>query len=64
MTKIRIFANKHSFILVKFEKFTFSVQKQEKDKSITKKTIPLPAFDDAKHLEEYVVMMLKHQFKL
>lgn len=64
MTKIRIFANKHSFVLVKFEKFTFSVQKQEKDKSITKKTIPLPAFDDPKHLEEYVVMMLKHQFKL
>lgn len=30
MTKIRIFANKHSFVLVKFEKFTFFCSKTRK----------------------------------
>lgn len=64
MTRIRIFGQSNDLILLKFEKVTFQAHRQEKDKSITKKTIPLPNFDLPKQLEDYVCMMLRHQFKL
>ena len=64
MTKLRIWASQRDFILLKFEKLSFIAHRLEKDKTITKKTIPLPSFDKPLQLEEYVHMMLKHQFKL
>lgn len=64
MTRLRIFAQQHEFALLKFEKTSFQAQRQLKDKTLEKKTIPLPGFDHPKHLEDYVCMMLRHQFKL
>ncbi len=64
MTRLRIFGQLHAMVLLKFEKTSFQAQRQLKDKTLEKKTIPLPAFDHPKHLEDYVCMMLKHQFKL
>jgi transcription-repair coupling factor (superfamily II helicase) len=64
MTRLRIFGQQHDMLLLKFEKTSFQAQRQLKDKTVEKKTIPLPSFEHPKHLEDYVCMMLKHQFKL
>jgi transcription-repair coupling factor (superfamily II helicase) len=64
LTRIRIFATQHEFIFLKFEKVSFIGHKQQKDKTVIKKSMFLPQFDDPKHLEEYVSMMLRHQFHI
>ncbi|MCH9631404.1 MAG: Transcription-repair-coupling factor [Chlamydiia bacterium] len=63
LTSLRIFASKHSFSLLKFEKTSMRANRQ-KGKVITKKSLLIPEFDNPEELEKYVVMMLKHNFKI
>ena len=64
LTRIKVFASHLHFILVKFEKTTLIAHRQMKDKSLSKKSIPLPTFDKPQELETFVCMMLRHHFQI
>lgn len=64
LTRIRIAASQLDFTFLKFEKLSFTAHRQKKDKTLLKKTMFLPQFDKPNQLEEYVSMMLRHQFQI
>jgi transcription-repair coupling factor (superfamily II helicase) len=63
LARMRVFANNHGFSVLKFEKTSFTAHKQKGD-TLIKKSSLLPPFDLPEQLEQYVIMMLKHQFQL
>lgn len=63
LNRIRIFASMNYFVLLKFEKVTFQVHRQ-KGSELEKKTIMLPTFENPSELEQYVILMLRHNFHI
>lgn len=57
LTRLRIFAAQKGYTLLKFEKFTFTAEKQ-KGKEVAKKVSPLPKASDAKEFEAAIRLSL------
>ncbi len=57
LTRLRIFAAQRGYTLLKFEKFTFTAEKQ-KGKEVVRKTLPLPEASDPEAFENSVKELL------
>ncbi|MES2121322.1 MAG: transcription-repair coupling factor [Chlamydiota bacterium] len=62
LTRLRLFASAHHFTLLKFEKLTFTAERQ-KGKTLVKKTIALPSTQKPDELEKKVCALLLEYFK-
>lgn len=58
LTRLRIIAMKLGYTLLKFERFSFTTEKQ-KNKQVERKNLPLPKTTDPKKFEESVAVLLK-----
>jgi transcription-repair coupling factor (superfamily II helicase) len=63
LTRLRLFASAHHFTLLKFEKLTFTAEKQT-GKTVVKKTLVLPKFKTPHELETHVMEALREGFGL
>ena len=63
LTRLRLFASFHHFTLLRFDKLTFTAEKQTKTQ-LEKKVFPLPRTQKPAELEAQVRAVLTHQFSL
>ena len=61
LTRLKLFASSHHFTLLKFEKLTFTAERQVR-KDLVKKLLPLPKFKHPEELEAQVIAVLKQAF--
>lgn len=61
LTRMRLFASSHHFTLLKFDKLTFSAERQS-GKTLVKKTLPLPSTKKPDELEKKVCALLLENF--
>lgn len=63
LTRLRLFASGYHFTLLKFEKLTFTAERQS-GKLLVKKTLPLPRTKKPDELEKQVIAALTQSFDL
>ncbi len=63
LTRMRLFASRHHFLLLKFENLTFTAERQE-GKVTVRKTLPLPRTKKPDEWEKEVAEQLSKAFKL
>ena len=61
LTRLRLFASRHHFNLLKFENITFTAERQE-GKETVKKTLPLPRAKQPDVWEKEVIEQLRRAF--